>query len=559
MTRRIISAVLIVAGLVAIALAIASATVWRPSSTATLSLPSRPDTPVVVSDAGVLDAVAPKVTITATAGDGEPVVLAIGRTEDVDAWVGGSAHTRITGLASWDELRVAPGKAPSGAAPAESANVPSPAGSDLWVSEKTGTGKAELRWDDTPGRWSLLAATDGTAPAPEITLRWPVTASTPWLVPGVIVGAVLLLAGLALLVLDRLTRREAERRAAAAAAREAETAELPVSGAGASTAGMTRRQLREHERGEAQARRGRRGVATGEIPVVAAQDAEEQTAEQTAVPSNEVAPDGPPAISVAGAARGAGIVPASSRAAQFRRVREERTDTSAADAVGATAVDATSGAPGPAPVGAKPEVTPADAAPGTEADAADAGVARGGVVPALSTSAQPRKVDATPAAPEDVTSAAAPDESVAGDAAQDGREAPGVPAAAAEAVGGPVTEKMEPVSGPVTEKMEPVSGPVTEKMEPVSGPVTEKMEPVSGPVTEKMEPVGGPAKEKTEPVRKDAGPSAARGEDRSHRNEPDQDEPGTEEEEGSTKPDWRSMWRFGRKKDDDTGDKGERR
>src|SRR4051812_48324486 len=98
--RRITSVVLMVLGVIAIGLAIASATVWRPTNTATLTLPARPTTPLVISDAGVLDAVAPDVRIAATADDGQPVTLAVGRTEDVQAWVDGAPHTRITGLSS---------------------------------------------------------------------------------------------------------------------------------------------------------------------------------------------------------------------------------------------------------------------------------------------------------------------------------------------------------------------------------------------------------------------------------------------------------------------------
>ncbi|MDD9208257.1 hypothetical protein PU560_17575 [Georgenia sp. 10Sc9-8] len=216
MTRRIISAVLIALGVVAIALAIASATVWRADEQATAALPERPDAPVIVSDPGVLDTVDPRVTIRATA-EGQDLLLALGRTSDVLAWVGDAPHARITGLSSWEELAVSE---PTAEGPGEeAAAVPSPVGSDLWVAQETGAGQAELEWEHTEGQWSLLAVTDGSAPAPEISLTWPVESRTPWLLPGLVVGGLLLLAGLALLVLDRRSAREAARRRAGAAER----------------------------------------------------------------------------------------------------------------------------------------------------------------------------------------------------------------------------------------------------------------------------------------------------------------------------------------------------
>ncbi|RPF25774.1 hypothetical protein [Georgenia muralis] len=298
MTRRIISVALIVLGVVAIALAIASATVWRPTDTATLTLPDRPEAPVVVSDPGVLDAVAEDVTITATAGDDEPVVLVVARSEDVDAWVGEDAHVRITGLSSWEQL-----DAETRGESAEA--LPNPAGSDLWPVEQTGTGTAEIEWEDVEGRWSLLAATDGESPAPQVALSWPVEVRTPWLVPGLVAGAVLLLAGLALLALDLLTRREAGRRTAGprSTADTTTTSEVPTTAA----AGLTRRELRERARAEEG--RGR----TGEIPVVAG------------IPGEDVRDQGD-----AGAARGAAVVPGSIRSAELRATR-----TSVASAPGA--------------------------------------------------------------------------------------------------------------------------------------------------------------------------------------------------------------------------------
>ncbi|MFH5824062.1 hypothetical protein [Georgenia sp. AZ-5] len=310
MTRRIISVALIVLGALAIALAIASATVWRPTDTVTLTLPERPSTAVVVSDAGVLDAVGSEVTVEATADDGQPVTLAVGRTADVDAWVRDAPHTRITGLASWQELTVEPAGEEADTA---EAGVPDPAGSDLWVAEQSGTGSAELSWEDREGRWSLVAATDGTAPAPQVSLTWPVEVRTPWLVPGLVVGAVLLLAGLTLLAVDLLARRELRRRQEATAVER--VTETPTA------TGLSRRQLRERSRDTG---RDRRGTTTGEIPVATG---------ATAARAGETDAAGP-GVAAAGQARGAGIVPASPRAEELRRGREEPAHVPAAGAAG---------------------------------------------------------------------------------------------------------------------------------------------------------------------------------------------------------------------------------
>ncbi|GAA4416557.1 hypothetical protein GCM10023169_11580 [Georgenia halophila] len=346
MTRRIISVALIVLGLVAVLAAIASATIWRPTDTATLSLPSRPDAPVVVSDPGVLDAVAPEVTIRATAGDDQPVTLAIGRSADVDAWVGEAAHQRITGLASWEQLEVGTSGAESPEATDEASptgegteqateatsptegsteestgndgegessegetTVPNPAGSDLWVAEQTGTGSAEMQWTDQEGRWSLLAATDGAGPAPEVSLTWPVEVRTPWLVPGIIAGAVLMLLGIGLLILQIRADRRVSRRAATVDARADETAVITAVG--------SEDTRREHGR---RSRRSRRD-ASPEATAAAALDDTSTTDTTTR------------AVDEAGTARGAGILPASPRAAELRTARDpdQRSDGDASD------------------------------------------------------------------------------------------------------------------------------------------------------------------------------------------------------------------------------------
>jgi hypothetical protein len=196
--RRIASITLVVLGVLAIVLAVLSATAWRASDQVVATVSAAPDTPLVVTTPGVLDMVAGDVTITATAPDDAPVVLAIGSDVDVDGWVGDAAHVEITGLTSWTELST---DMVDGAA-----EVPNPAGSDMWVVQETGTGSATMEWSSTDGRWELLAATDGKAAAPTIALTWPQDVRTPYLVPGLIVGGVLVIAGVLLLVLDARRR-----------------------------------------------------------------------------------------------------------------------------------------------------------------------------------------------------------------------------------------------------------------------------------------------------------------------------------------------------------------
>jgi hypothetical protein len=166
---------------------------------------------------------------TVARGDGE-VFAAFGPTTDVEAWVGSSPYTRVavdeTGELTSEVVRpesTTPTPAPSasadaeGAAPAETAapaTVTDPRGSDLWLSEQTGEGELSLS-TRLPDDVSMLIATDGTAPAPaDVTLSWPSEGESPWVLPLVIGGIVLLVVGLVLylLALRHLRRSRGPRR-----------------------------------------------------------------------------------------------------------------------------------------------------------------------------------------------------------------------------------------------------------------------------------------------------------------------------------------------------------
>lgn len=326
MIQRALATLLCLVGAAAIALGIASATAWRADDVLVADAQAAPGTTMLVTDPGVLDLAADSVTVTARADGG--VVIVLGRAADVDAWVGGDAHTRVTGLAEWHVLATAdveaepepeptdeptasptpaegetaapdPGITPTPAAtetpaapadgaaaegaegadaegtgsgePAETA-APDPSGSDLWIEEVSGTGEAELEWTAQDGRWSVLVAAVGDDPEPPaVSLAWPQVVTTPWLWPGVVVGSLLVLGGLAWWTLMLLAGRRAKRRAAVRPA-VAVAAPVPVgasaSGTVAAEAPLTRRQLRELEEQRSRGARTSRTGLTERFPVL---------------------------------------------------------------------------------------------------------------------------------------------------------------------------------------------------------------------------------------------------------------------------------------------------
>ena len=298
MIRRIVSVIATILGLVVIALAVCSATIWRPSATVQATLTQTPDQHYVLTEPGVLGLVDPSVTITATA-EGQPVFLAVAYAVDAKAWLADDPYLSVTGLTDWDTLSATPvtercetadpasaaptqtaspgadataaTRAPTGAA-TDGATADStgsggacttladsnadPSQADLWLKTASGQGTVTLDNVVEPGT-VLLAATDGSGPAPRITLSWPHAVSTPWLVPGIIAGGLLLLVGVFGLLIDIQMRRADSQRRQRAAERAARLATADS----VSTAGLprvedpdrplTRRETREKERAEA--------------------------------------------------------------------------------------------------------------------------------------------------------------------------------------------------------------------------------------------------------------------------------------------------------------------
>jgi hypothetical protein len=187
---------LVLLGLLTLLAGIGQKTIWAPSETFTASAPTdAAEAPLTVIDQNLRSLHGGTVKINIK-GDGN-FILAAGRPDDVDAWVGQTAHNTVTGV-SEDQKSLQVEHADG------EATAPSPAGSDLWVSSENASGELEYSW--TPpadGDWSLLLASDGTKPAPSsISMTFPNDTATPWAVPLMVIGGLLVLAGIALAILS---------------------------------------------------------------------------------------------------------------------------------------------------------------------------------------------------------------------------------------------------------------------------------------------------------------------------------------------------------------------
>lgn len=151
-------------GLVLLIIGGLQATVLAPPVVTEATLGS-PSAPVVSTAVGVLGLEGPRLQVTATGAPGRPVFLGIGRARDVDAYLASAKRQEITGYDGKTTLTTR--------AEGTEATLPDPSVADVWVVSSLNDGKAELVWPDTGGQWRLVAATDGTSPAPaKVTLTW---------------------------------------------------------------------------------------------------------------------------------------------------------------------------------------------------------------------------------------------------------------------------------------------------------------------------------------------------------------------------------------------------
>ena len=187
---------LVLLGLLTLLAGIGQRTIWAPSETFTASAPADGQAaPLTVIDQKLRTLHGGTVKIDIE-GEGN-FLLAAGRPDDVDAWVGQTAHNTVSGVSE-------DGKSLQVEHADGEATAPSPAGSDLWVSTENASGELESSWTaPADGDWTLLLASDGTRPAPaSISMTFPNDTSTPWAIPLMVLGSLLILGGIVLALLS---------------------------------------------------------------------------------------------------------------------------------------------------------------------------------------------------------------------------------------------------------------------------------------------------------------------------------------------------------------------
>ncbi|MBO9706184.1 MAG: hypothetical protein J7474_11850, partial [Arthrobacter sp.] len=179
-----------VLGLVVLFLGIGQKTFWAPPERVSVALPSSvQQAPLTVVDPAFAKFGGGKVDLDIK-GEGS-FTVAVGRPDDVAAWVDKTAHNTVKGAD-------AEGKALDVQHVDGDAKAPNPATADIWASTQSGNGELKFAWSaPEKGDWSLVIASDGTKPAPsQLEFSYANDTSTPWSVPLMVLGGLLMLGAL---------------------------------------------------------------------------------------------------------------------------------------------------------------------------------------------------------------------------------------------------------------------------------------------------------------------------------------------------------------------------
>jgi uncharacterized protein DUF4389 len=150
-----------------------------------------------------------RIRVTSAAATG-PVFVGIAPADQAAAYLGGVAHTVVRDVGGTQ--RIVSYLTSQGAAPPTR-----PTAQRFWAASSVGSGSQTITWPARPGSWTLLAMNaDGTR---GLDLRADVGATVPWLLRAAIgllvVGTVLLVAGVLLIVLPVIGAAKTPRRQAA--------------------------------------------------------------------------------------------------------------------------------------------------------------------------------------------------------------------------------------------------------------------------------------------------------------------------------------------------------
>lgn len=166
--RFLLAALLFILAISLLLLGLAQRTIWAAPDNFSVNLSISSPHPYVIVPSGEL-ALMPGDPIIAAFGD-KDVFIAVGRDNDVTAWVGLASHS----LSVTSDDRTALGVREI----VGTSNFANPVGSDLWVSETIGEGSAEVQVP-SGDRMSVLISSDGFAEAPKrVRISWPIASST---------------------------------------------------------------------------------------------------------------------------------------------------------------------------------------------------------------------------------------------------------------------------------------------------------------------------------------------------------------------------------------------
>lgn len=161
--RRLLGVVLILAGLSALVVGGWFARALGTEGVASFSTTPAPDMPVVIGPDTNARTDIP-LTITASADSAVPVTVSIASPSDADALLGDTRHTRVTGVEvrEWALTTSADG----------AGDPVVPATADLWRSQTTTDGSAQVEADLESAPETMIITTPDGSPLTDLTMSW---------------------------------------------------------------------------------------------------------------------------------------------------------------------------------------------------------------------------------------------------------------------------------------------------------------------------------------------------------------------------------------------------